>query len=57
MKLSSVYTTDMTFDDVVEQINALNESNKQTNANFKCMSKEIEELKEQVSHLSHSIDA
>ena len=38
MKLSSIYSPDMTFNDVVEQINALNESNKQ-------MHKEIEALK------------
>lgn len=45
MKLSSIYSPDMTFNDVVEQINALNESNRQLNATVEQMSKEIEALK------------
>ena len=56
MKLSSIYSPDMTFNDVVEQLSSLTESNKQMNASFKCMSIEIEELKEQISHMNHSTD-
>ena len=56
MKLSSIYSPDMTFNDVVEQLKALNESNRQLNATIERMSKEIEALKEQISHLNHSID-
>lgn len=52
VKLSSIYSPDMTFNDVVEQLSSLTETIKQMNASFKCMSKEIEELKEQISHLN-----
>lgn len=48
-----MYSTDMTFNDVVEQLSSLTESNKQLNANIERMSKEIEALMHEIEALKH----
>lgn len=51
MKISSVYKTDMTLNDVVEHISSLTETIKQINANIEQMSREIEALKHEDEEL------